>query len=161
MSTRVREWTTACSASSVAWTSVRWVTTLTRRIDVERAARLREHGRVREVPLQEAQPLAAVALAGLAHGGRGDVDAHSLGGPEGGQQVPRPAPEVEHAQALGHADPQDAGQVVVVVAVPPPGALDPVVVRLVEAADLLEDRVRCGGGRLAHGGAESSTRVYW
>jgi hypothetical protein len=64
--------------------------------------------------------------------------------------MPRPAAEVEDPLPLGHPDLQDAGQVLVVV-VTATGPLQAVVVALVEALNLVENRVRdAGQASLAH-----------
>ena len=108
---------------------------------VERAAGGGEHRGVGEVALEEAQRRVRVASAGGVDRGRRDVDADAVRRLQAGEQVAGAAAEVEDAQALGHAHPQDPLEVRVVVGVPAPGALDLLVAALVEAPDLVEDRV--------------------
>jgi hypothetical protein len=117
----------------------------------------REHLGVGDVALEEPEPPAAVALRRGADGGGRDVDAHPDRGPQGREEVAGAAAEVEHALSLRHAHPEHAGEVVVVVPVPPPRALDRLVVLLVEAADLVQDGVgRPRGERgVAHGAART------
>ena len=76
------------------------------------------------------------------------------GGLERGQQVAGAAADVEHALAGGDARAQHAGQVVVEVAARPRRAGDPLGMRLVEGADLLDDGL-LGGGRSAQAASSS------
>jgi hypothetical protein len=114
--------------------------------DVEGAAGPRQHRGIARVTLEELQRAAAVPLARSADRGRREVDADALRRFEGREQVARAAAQVEHAQPGGHPHPQDARQVVVVVAVAPPRACDALGVALVEMPDLVPDRVRAALG---------------
>ncbi len=119
---------------------------------VERPVRPGEHPGIGDVSFEEAQRVASVALAGGADGRARDVDPHAPRRLQRREEMAGATAEVENTLSLGHPDPQDARQVVVVVAVPPAGGLEPVLVALVEAAHLVQDGVGHDGcvGQLVH-----------
>ena len=106
---------------------------------VERSAELSQERRVRPVPFEEVEVLAHVCLSGGGDGARGKIHADAVGRGERRQEVPRSAADVQDSLARRDAPLDHAGEVVVEVASGAPRPLDPLVVRLVEPADLVDD----------------------
>ena len=115
--------------------------------DVERPVQGPEQRGIPSVAADEADGVAAVEGVRGLHRGRGQVDPDRARGAQGGQQVAGAASDIE--DGLPGRDPrlEDARKVAVEVAARMAGALDACVVLLVEAADLVDQRIgtRRGG----------------